>query len=168
MGPEEVLKPLLEKQSSRAGKSIRPQKTESKMFKILGTLFNIGFIAVLALVAGNLISVGDRTLSQHVENGLERLALKPMNVSSGIDAIKSLPNHAQDAAETVKRGWNGSQEGSGKTSTQTAHTAVSKISNPHQEKHGAAAQKSLQEMLQDLRESNERHKRDQARALNNE
>ncbi len=137
------------------------------MFKILGTLFNIGFIAVLALVAGNLISVGDRTLSRHVEGGLERLALKPMNVSSGIDAINSLPNHAQDAAETIK-GWNGSREGSGKTSTQTAPTSAPKTSNPHQEKHGAAAQKSLQEMLQDLRESNERHNRDQARALNNE
>ena len=120
-------------------------------------------ISTMALVAGNLLVVGDKTLSAHVSGALSFLGLKPMEVAKGVEALKDIPDGAASAAGTLKRAWEGVPKAMNIPSPSGAGAVANR--NPHNEDHPPAAQRDLKKMLENLQEANKERQEGLKKAL---
>lgn len=133
------------------------------MIKILISIFKTLVISTLALVAGNLLVVGDKTLSGHVAGALRFLELKPMEVAKGVEVLKDIPDGAASAAGTLKRAWDGVPK-SMNIPSPAGNGAVANR-NPHNEDHPPAAQRDLKKMIENLQEANRERQEGLKKAL---
>lgn len=74
------------------------------MFKLLGFMIKSVFVVVLVLAAGSLIELKGRTLSEHVESGLETISIDSWvhSTAKKISAIAKEQTQAFNA--TVEKG----------------------------------------------------------------
>lgn len=72
------------------------------MFKLMGYAIKTIIFSVIVLVAGNLITIGDRTLSDHVRTGIT--GVKDAGIPEKInDWAKSQPAVPTERAERMKK-----------------------------------------------------------------
>jgi hypothetical protein len=122
------------------------------MFQMMGAVLKASLFAFAILVGSHLVTINQKTISQHVATGLQTLSLLPAELPSARHLSNTANQTATQTLKTLKRAWGELPEvGVQAPQPQERANARSAGHNPHRENHSSESRRDLNDMLQSLR-----------------